>query len=183
MAGRLLALGARNIKARTVPLGAAGAHGAVVDPKKVAIGSREVVGFGFNGQPNYVDRADFPMPALRWKEPTSDIKALREKEKGDWSKLSIEEKKALYRASFRQTFSEFKAPTGQWKSTIGMTLFFASMGLWLYMGMKFFVYNPLPPSFEKEAQEAQLRRILDLHMNPVEGLSSKWDYEKDDWKK
>jgi len=49
-------------------------HHAVVDPVKVAIGSREVVGFGMNGQPSYMDRVDFPMPAIRYKEVTPDLK-------------------------------------------------------------------------------------------------------------
>lgn len=61
------------------------------------IGKREIVGFGFNGQPHYVDRWDLPFPAIRWKEPTAEILALREKEKGDWNELTCEEKKALYR--------------------------------------------------------------------------------------
>lgn len=52
-------------------------------------GKREVVGYGFNGNPVYVDRVDFPMPAIRWKETTPEIAALREKEKGDWKKLTI----------------------------------------------------------------------------------------------
>lgn len=37
------------------------------------IGSREVVGFGFNGSPSYIDRVDFPMPAIRFRENTPDI--------------------------------------------------------------------------------------------------------------
>lgn len=37
------------------------------------IGAREIVGYGFNGEPTYADRTDFPMPAIRWKEPTPDI--------------------------------------------------------------------------------------------------------------
>ncbi|VEN57973.1 unnamed protein product [Callosobruchus maculatus] len=61
--------------------------------QRTLIGKREIVGFGFNGEPSYVDRADFPMPAIRWKEPTSDVQALREKEKGDWKNLSVEEKR------------------------------------------------------------------------------------------
>jgi cytochrome c oxidase subunit 4 len=101
-------------------------------------GNREVVGYGFNGEPNYADRADFPMPAIRFKEATPDVLALREKEKGDWKKLSMEEKKAIYRASFCQTFSEMKAPTGHWKSVVGITLFVSSLSLWIYMGMKMF---------------------------------------------
>lgn len=37
------------------------------------IGNRDIVGHGYNGEPAYLDRADFPMPAIRWKENTSDI--------------------------------------------------------------------------------------------------------------
>ncbi|CAH1110953.1 unnamed protein product [Psylliodes chrysocephalus] len=147
------------------------------------IGKREIVGFGFNGEPNYVDRSDFPLPAIRWQEPSPDIQALREKEKGDWSKLSIEEKKALYRASFCQTFAEFKAPTGEWKSVIGLGLLILSSALWVFYFLKAFVYSPLPITFDKEHREGQFRRIIDLQVNPVQGAASKWDYEKDDWKK
>lgn len=44
-----------------------------VSNARALIGKREIVGYGFNGQPNYLDRPDFPMPAIRWKEPNSDI--------------------------------------------------------------------------------------------------------------
>ncbi|KAJ8932679.1 hypothetical protein NQ318_020328 [Aromia moschata] len=150
---------------------------------RTLIGKREIAGFGFNGEPSYMDRPDFPMPAIRWKEATPDVCALREKEKGDWNKLSIEEKKALYRASFCQTFAEFSAPTGEWKSIVGLALLLASSALWIFYGLKTFVYGPLPESFNKENREAQLRRIIDLQVNPVQGISSKWDYENDNWKK
>lgn len=152
-----------------------------VDPK---LANREVVGFGFNGGANYHDRVDFPMPAIRFKPVTPDIKVLREKEKGDWHKLSIEEKKQLYRASFCQTFAELNAPTGRWKSYVGCAIGFMSLSLWIYMGLRLFVYDSeLPESFKEENQQAQLKRILDLRMNPIEGISSKWDYEKNEWKK
>jgi len=48
-------------------------HHAVEDPIKAVIGKREVVGFGMNGQPSYLDRVDFPMPAIRYKEVTPEI--------------------------------------------------------------------------------------------------------------
>ena len=48
-------------------------HEHTVDPIKEKIGKREIVGFGMNGQPNYLDRVDFPMPAIRYKEVTPDI--------------------------------------------------------------------------------------------------------------
>lgn len=41
---------------------------------KDKIGTREIVGYGFNGVPNYADRLDYPLPAIRWKEETPEIK-------------------------------------------------------------------------------------------------------------
>ncbi|ENN78519.1 cytochrome c oxidase subunit 4 isoform 1, mitochondrial [Dendroctonus ponderosae] len=180
MANTLLALSCKQLLNNAIVRPGAAPMSSYV---KTLIGKREVVGYGFNGEPNYVDRVDFPLPAIRWKEPNADILALREKEKGDWKLLSVEEKKALYRASFRQTFAEFKAPTGEWKGTIGVTLVLISCALWVIYGLKAFVYPPLPSSFSPENRAAQLRRILDLQINPIQGISSKWDYEKDDWKK
>jgi hypothetical protein len=57
------------------------------------IGNREIVGFGHNGQPSYFDHPNQPLPAVRWSEDTAEIKALREKAKGDWASLTIDEKK------------------------------------------------------------------------------------------
>jgi len=66
------------------------------------IGTREVVGFGVNGEYSYNDRMDFPCPAIRFKEVKGDLVSLKEKEKGDWKQLSIEEKKkCMYFTSFK----------------------------------------------------------------------------------
>jgi len=152
------------------------------DPRS-KIGNREVVGFGINGSYSYIDHINNPFPAIRFKEATPDIVALREKEKGDWKKLSVEEKKALYRASFCQTYAEMQASDGSWKQNIGMTLFFASLGMWIYILAKLYVYPPLPESFSLERRQAQLKRMIDIGVDPVDGLSSRWDYENNRWKK
>uniref|UniRef100_A0A8W7P9V9 Cytochrome c oxidase subunit 4 n=1 Tax=Anopheles coluzzii TaxID=1518534 RepID=A0A8W7P9V9_ANOCL len=146
------------------------------------IGKREVVGHGWNGLPVYADRVDYPMPAIRFKENTRDVLALREKEKGDWKKMSVQEKKALYRASFCQTFAEMKHPTGEWKACLGAALIAASMSLIGMMLLKAFVYEPIPETFDEEHQKAQLKRMLDLNINPIHGVSSKWDYDNNKWK-
>jgi len=57
-------------------------------------GNREIVGYGVNGSPTYEDVPEYPCPAVRFRENSSEIMALREKEKGDWHKLTLEEKKA-----------------------------------------------------------------------------------------
>jgi len=146
------------------------------------IGNRDVVGFGWNGEPIYADRVDYPMPAIRFKENTPDVLALREKEKGDWKKLSVQEKKALYRASFCQTFAEMQYPTGEWKMHIGAALIAASLAIYISMLMGTFVYDEDPITFDEEHQKAQLKRMLDLEINPIHGISSKWDYENKRWK-
>lgn len=157
-------------------------HGAAPNLSAVKIGNREIVGYGWNGEPMYEDRVDYPMPSVRYKENTPEVLALREKEKGDWKKLSIEEKKALYRASFCQTFAEFKHPTGEWKSVVGWSMVGVSIAIMITLWMKAFVYGELPASFSEESKKAQLKRMLDLEVNPVHGLSSKWDYENKRWK-
>jgi cytochrome c oxidase subunit 4 len=146
------------------------------------IGSREIVGYGWNGQPIYYDRVDYPMPAIRFREDSKEIKVLREKEKGDWKKLSLEERKALYRTSFCQTFAEIKAPTGEWKQHIGAGFIAASLAILFAAWMNAYVYPESPITLDEEHQKAQLKRMIDLEINPISGLASKWDYEKGQWK-
>lgn len=66
---------------------AAGLHG------RALIGKREVVGYGTNGSYTYWDCHDAPYPAIKFREETPEIAKIREKEKGDWKNLSIEEKR------------------------------------------------------------------------------------------
>ncbi|RUS77065.1 hypothetical protein EGW08_015177 [Elysia chlorotica] len=147
------------------------------------IGNREVVGFGINGQATYIDKGAFPCPAIRFKEDTPEILKLREKEKGDWKSLSLEEKKELYRASFCQTYSEMHAPTGEWKA-FAAALLFAFVGAgWLMAFVKKVVYPPPPSTITRDWQEAQLQKMLDQEQGIIAGVSSKWDYEKLEWKK
>ena len=42
-------------------------------PIKVDIGSREVVGFGINGEENYMDDVHYPFPAIRFQENKGPI--------------------------------------------------------------------------------------------------------------
>jgi cytochrome c oxidase subunit 4 len=70
---------------------------------------------------------------------------LREKEKGDWKKLSVQEKKALYRASFCQTFAEMKYPTGEWKMHLGAAMIAASLAIYVSLLMSLFGELPAPP--------------------------------------
>lgn len=44
------------------------------------------------------------------------------------------------------------------------------------------VYAPLPVTFSPERQQAQLERMINMQIAPIEGLASKYDYEKGRWK-
>lgn len=145
------------------------------------IGKREVVGYGWNGEPDYIDSKTWPYPAIRWMEPTPEIDALREKEKGDWRELTLNEKKTLYRASFRETYAEMDAPTGDWKLILGGFLTLVSVGLWGSILIRK-TMPPLPISMSDEARLAQLQRMIGYGVGHVDGLSSWWDYEKGQWK-
>lgn len=147
------------------------------------IGNRDWVGFGANGTAHYFDSRAFPFPAIRFKKSTNELNALREKEKGDWKNLSLEEKKILYRAAFCQTFSEFEAPTGEWKYVLGGTLTGIAVSVFIFVAIKLFVSPPLPESFSEENRAKQLRFFIDMKYGVGTGIASKWDYEKDDWKK
>ena len=40
-----------------------------------------------------------------------------------------------------------------------------------------------PITLTDEWKAQQLQRILDMKGNPVQGLASRWDYERKEWKK
>lgn len=96
--------------------------------------------------------------------------------------LTVEEKKALYRYSYCQTFAEFNAITSEWMAVVGWTLILVSCGVFLYILQKKFVFGELPDTFSPIRKQAQLARMIDMQVNPIQGLSSNWDYEKNDWK-
>ncbi|XP_017145095.1 cytochrome c oxidase subunit 4 isoform 1, mitochondrial [Drosophila miranda] len=152
------------------------------DGTRLMSGDREVVGYGVNGNPIYIDCVEFPFPAIRYREVTAELCAVREKELGDWKKLSLKDKKLLYRHSFCQTYAEFQHFTPDWKLVIGVGCWSVAIGLLLSLSYYFKLYDPVPETFAEDRRQAQLRRIIQLQMNPITGLSSKWCYHTNKWK-
>jgi len=146
------------------------------------IGKREVVGFGLNGSFAYFDAPDIPMPAIRFREPNTEMNALREKEKGNWKELTLDEKKKLYRYSFCRTYAEMEAPTGEWKSITAGVLAIVTSAFWFYVLLKKYVYGPMPESTSLEWRKKQRDWMILWKVNPIEGISSKYDYENNKWK-
>ncbi|MBN3271475.1 COX41 oxidase, partial [Polyodon spathula] len=132
--------------------------------------------------PAYFDRRESPLPDVTFvKHLSSEQLALKEKEKGSWTQMTEDEKLALYRISFNKSFAEMNRGTQEWKSVVAGVFFFIGLTGFVVMWQRKFVYGDVPPTFTEEWIAAQTQRMLDMRMNPVEGFSSKWDYENKEW--
>ncbi|XP_076840460.1 cytochrome c oxidase subunit 4 isoform 2, mitochondrial [Brachyhypopomus gauderio] len=133
--------------------------------------------------PMYCDRLDTPLPDKPYQDALSAAdKSLKQKEKGPWNNLSKEEKIALYRIMFKESYAEMKKPSHEWKTVMSGILFFVGMTGLVILWQRYYVYPPRPRTFDEEWEAKQVKRMLDMRMNPVEGFSAKWDYEKGQWK-
>ncbi|XP_038224042.1 cytochrome c oxidase subunit 4 isoform 1, mitochondrial isoform X2 [Dermochelys coriacea] len=134
--------------------------------------------------PSYTDRRDIPLPQLEYvRNLSAEQKALKEKEKASWSALSTDEKVGLYRIKFCETFAEMNKGSNEWKTVSGGVLFFLGFTALIVIWQRLYVYGPVPHTFSEEWVAMQTKRMLDMRVNPIEGFSAKWDYDKNEWKK
>lgn len=147
------------------------------------IGNREVVGPSVTAMEEYYDAIETPCPPVRFKSPNPEILALREKERGEWRALTIEEKKKLYRSNFCRTFSEIEAPTVEGRRIFGTFLMALCVPIIAYVIAKKTVFPPLPDSLSDDGKKKLVRWYIESRADPMDGgISSKWDYEKNQWK-
>ncbi|XP_030388982.1 cytochrome c oxidase subunit 4 isoform 1, mitochondrial [Gopherus flavomarginatus] len=134
--------------------------------------------------PQYCDKRSYPLPDVPYhKDLGAEQKALKEKEKGSWKQLSNEEKVALYRLKFNQTFAEMNRPSSEWKTVLGgVFIFFGFTGLIVWW-QRVYVFPPKPHTLTDEWKAQQVKRMLDMRVNPIQGFAAKWDYDKNEWKK
>ena len=149
-------------------------------PEKAA--GREVVGYGSNGDETYQDRLDYWYPAIRFRKEDDVSRSLRSKEKADWKSLSPEDRKLLYRYSFRQTLAEFEAPSGYWKVMVSAISLVLSLATLYAVFLNSYVYPEVPPTFQNEYKEAQVQRQIVLEKGAFLGPAKYWDYENNKWK-
>merc|ERR1712168_572626 len=109
--------------------------------------------------PGYEDRREIPLPDIPYVSSlTPEQEALKQKEKGPWGALSNDDKLALYRISFHQTYAEINQPTQEWKTVLGGTLFFIGLAGVVLWWQRLFVYGPVPHTFSEEYKAAELQR-------------------------
>lgn len=137
------------------------------------IGKRDIVGFGCNGLPSYLDLMAFPFPAIRFEEPSEEIMPLLEKEKGDWHNLTIDERKRLYRYSFRMTAAEMMAPRNDQLPVFTIVFLLFGYCMALVWFTKKYIYGPMPSTFTEEYRQAMLQRMLIEKNQPINGVTSK----------
>jgi len=144
---------------------------------------REVVGHGKDGdEGSYADRYDFWYPGIRFRKEDDVIKAVRVKEKGDWKNLSIEDKKLLYRYSFRQTLAEFDAHRPYWK----LTGFYTFVGI--IFTLAYSIYTDLiatvgsSPTFDPEWVDATTEKELYEDIGYFNSGAPYYDFENNKWK-
>ncbi|KAK5894137.1 hypothetical protein CesoFtcFv8_010859 [Champsocephalus esox] len=134
-------------------------------------------------KPMYWDRREIPLPDKRYKDIlTPADKSLKEKEKGPWGQLSNEEKLALYRFSFCQTYPEMNQSSSEWKTVVAGVLYCIGLTGLVIIWQTAYVSPPAPRTFDAEWQAKQVKRMLDMRVSPIEGFAAQWDYEKSQWK-
>ncbi|CAI9591727.1 unnamed protein product, partial [Staurois parvus] len=134
--------------------------------------------------PRYNENRAFPLPDIPYiAELTSEQKALKEKEKGAWMSLSTKEKVELYHIKFNHTYADMNKGSSEWKSVLGFTFFFIGFTGLFIMWQRKYVFGELPHTLSDEWVAMQTKRMLDMRVNPVQGFSAKWDYDKNEWKK
>ncbi|XP_078527161.1 cytochrome c oxidase subunit 4 isoform 1, mitochondrial isoform X1 [Lissotriton helveticus] len=134
--------------------------------------------------PMYEDSRATPLPDVAFvSQLTAEQTALKEKEKGSWTSLNNSEKLELYRIKFNATYAQMNQGSSEWKTICGGALFFVGLTALIVMWQRKYVFGDVPHTFSDDWIEKQTKRMLDMRVNPIEGFSSKWDYEKNEWKK
>ncbi|CAL8399384.1 unnamed protein product [Arctogadus glacialis] len=131
----------------------------------------------------YLCRLDTPLSDVPYeRDLTNEQRALKEKEKGDWGKLTKEEKLALYRLAHQHSYCEMRQGSSEWKTVLGGVFFMLGFSGLLVWWQRVYVFGEVPHTLSPEWIEKQTQRMIDMQVNPVQGFSVYWDYEKKQWK-
>ncbi|MEE6500384.1 hypothetical protein FKM82_003762 [Ascaphus truei] len=134
--------------------------------------------------PVYIDNRDSPLPDIAYIQSLSpEQKALKEKEKGSWCSLKANDKLELYRIAFNDSYAEMMKGSSEWKTVIGGIFFFIGFTAFIILWQRKYVFGEVPHTLSEDWVAMQTKRMLDMRVGPVEGFSSKWDYDKNEWKK
>ncbi|XP_045558677.1 cytochrome c oxidase subunit 4I1-like isoform X1 [Salmo salar] len=133
--------------------------------------------------PQYNNRLDTPLSDVPFvRNLNSEQRQLKEKEKGPWTKLTKEEKIALYRLTHELTYPEMRRGSSEWKTVLGGVFIFLGFSGMLVWWQRIFVFGEVPHTLSDEWVEKQTQRMIDMRINPIGGFAYHWDYAKKQWK-
>jgi len=125
----------------------------------------------------------FPQ-APKWADKDPELNAIREKAKGDWGALSTEEVNTLYDGHFQYRYYKYQQPTDRWKFyvSIGFLNFgLAACMIRLYMWMEHGDVTHPDYYYDTHFMTEYIKRGLQLNAGHLRGLSTKWNYQKNEW--
>ncbi|KAK7797447.1 hypothetical protein U0070_014237 [Myodes glareolus] len=73
--------------------------------------------------------------------------------------------------------------TNEWKTVVGLAMFFIGFTVLVLIWEKHYVYGPIPHTFVPDWVAMQTKQMRDMRANLIQGFSAKWDYDKSEWKK
>ncbi|KAI9155325.1 Cytochrome c oxidase subunit 5 [Paramyrothecium foliicola] len=97
--------------------------------------------------------------------------ALRDRMKGSWTELTVQEQKAAYWIAFGPHGPRAQEPAGTnakiaWGVAVGLGVSFSLFALTRYFA------NPAPHTMTREWQEASNERLLEQKADPITGITS-----------
>nr|CAB3233208.1 cytochrome c oxidase subunit 4 isoform 1, mitochondrial-like [Phallusia mammillata] len=144
----------------------------------------DVVDHGLKINEDFYESVYSPLPDRPRSLPVAeDLKALKEKELGDWSNLTVDEQMDLYNMHFSMTMGDMVRGNDTWKSSMGLVFLISSLGFAFIILCKKFILPPPPITYSDEWVHASIKKQLRMHSGPITGIASKWDYENNCWKK
>ncbi|XP_034044964.1 cytochrome c oxidase subunit 4 isoform 1, mitochondrial [Thalassophryne amazonica] len=112
--------------------------------------------------PTNFDRQENPVADITYLRNLSpEQKSLKQKEKGSWVLLSNEEKLALYRISFKQSYAEMNQGASRRKSVLTWGLIFIS-----FTALMSFWQKKDDPEHKKQ----ELQSVLDVRIKADKGI-------------
>ncbi|KAH7366712.1 cytochrome c oxidase polypeptide V [Plectosphaerella cucumerina] len=97
--------------------------------------------------------------------------SLRDRMKGPWNELTLQEKKAAYWIAFGPHGPRAQAPPGEGSRVFFGTAIAVGASLALFGTTRLFAGSP-PPTMNKEWQEAANEKLVEQRSDPLTGISS-----------
>jgi len=143
----------------------------------------------------YVNSAHDPMCARPFMlgMPGTELATLREREKGHWGDLSIDDQRKLFRGAYKSTFPEMLQGTDMWKGTLGVVFLYYGIMCWIMFYSFYWIHDEKPCQSglwfmyhdgwqQHRKNEAAFHLFWENETIECRGDVAHWDWQKHCWK-